>query len=569
MKKTITSFLTAALAVSMGVTSVNAQTAYPYFATAEVASDITTVATTVANPATALVDISGDFTAQFSGTAGQEIKITNSNFFYAYTPAATGDVRFVKRSGTVYVYEGTTYKGTITAQNETITYPTIADADIATSTDQMLTNASFETTGGFAVGTSGNELFGTPWVTNVTMTASGGIRVQSGTTGNVNGTYEVVWRGSGNTNYFAQPVTGVEANKSYKVITNQIAGGNATANFNVGLGTTVNGLELAQGTLKLGNGLNGVVSTTFTTPLTLGTETYFTFKNTATNTASSGSDPVTQLDYITLVEGVSSATAGITGTTGSVYFVNDVFAPQITLNTTAGDYYDMVTFIANPSFEVSGVAGWTNNTMATQTNADFAKVGNVYCEKWVANTGNLPVAGISQALTGLPNGSYKLKAVAHAIKQGADPAVTATGAFLYAGTYQTQVSASGEYEVANIVVADGTLTIGFKTEGTIAVNWVAVDNFRLSYYGPVLPTKVDDANATAGVSVYPTLTKGNVNVDSDSKDCTVTVLDLTGKVVSVQSGTGVQAVQLNKTGIYLIKTECEGAVKVTKVCKTN
>ncbi|MFT3740730.1 MAG: InlB B-repeat-containing protein [Breznakibacter sp.] len=482
MKRTITLLMAVILAAGFHVSTTKAQTAYPYFPDNEVADDITSVATSVENPATALVNLSGNFTIEVAGTAGTEIKLSDGTIFYAYTPTATGGIRFVKKGSTVYVYEGSSYKNTITSQSA-ITYPEITDATATTSSDQLLQNASFETTGTLVGGTNYN--FGTPWVTNFTVSASGGIRI--GTNGSaVNGSYVCVWRGSGNSNYFAQPVSNVKTNTSYKVIVRQVASGNANASFNVGLGSSVDGLEFGTTTIKLGTTYDGTRSVTFTTSNEATADGYFTFKNTSTNTSSAGSDPLTQMDYIALVEGIVTTTAGITGSMGDVYYANAVYAPNINVNFAAGDYYDMTSLIVNPSFETGNLNGWTNNGMATQTNTPgqgWTKDGSVYAEKYVASTGNLPAAGISQTIAGLPNGVYKLKAAGHAIKQGATDPTATTGAYLYAASVQTLVNAGAEYEAANALVTNNSLTIGFKTEGEITSNWAAVDNFRLSYHG--------------------------------------------------------------------------------------
>lgn len=499
------------LAVGLGGFTAKAQTAYPYFPSNEVAEDITAVASPVDNPATALVDLTGNFTIQVTGTAGVEIKISNSIIFYAYTPIDNGDVRFVKKGGKVYVYEGTAYKAAIASQACEITYPEIADETATTSADQLLVNASFETAGALVGGTNYN--FGAPWVTNVTVAGSGGIRLTEATAGNVNGTWECVWRGSGNGNYFAQPVSGIKPNTSYKLIVRQIASGNANADFNVGLGSTVDGMEFGKGTVRLGTTYDGTRTTTIVTSLNVAGGVYFTFKNTPTNTSSSGSDPLTQMDYLALVEGTSSAVAGISGGTGNVYYAAGVFAPNSNPNYLAGDYYDMTSLVANPSFEVGGLAGWTNNTMASQTNVPgqgWVKDGNVYCEKWVNQSGNLPAASITQTLTGLPNGVYKLKAAGHAIKQGATDPNATTGAYLFASSAQTLVNAGQEYEVDNIVVTNNSLAIGFKIEGAITCNWAAIDNFRLSYHGVdltalnnVLAEKVTAAQAILDATNTP------------------------------------------------------------------
>jgi hypothetical protein len=563
MKKTTIYLMAVILAGSLITLTAKAQTEYPYFPSSEVVADISTVATTVTDPATALLDLNGNFTIEVSGTAGNEINITNSLIYYSYTPTVSGNVRFVKKGSKVYVYEGITYKGVVASQPCVITYPEITDATATTSTDQLLQNASFETTGTLVGGSNYN--FGTPWVTNVTVAASGGIRITTSASA-VNGTYVCVWRGSGNSNYFAQPMTGIKANTSYQVIVRQVSSGNANANFNVGLGSTAGGLEYGAATIRLGTTYDGTRTTTFTTAFSVTGDVYFTFKNTSTNTASSGSDPVTQMDYIALVEGTSATTSGITGTSGNVYYINSAYSPEININYAAGDYYDMTPFIVNPSFEVTVLNGWTNNGMASQTNVPgqgWTKDGNVYCEKWVSSSGNLPVASINQTVNGLPNGVYKLKAAGHAIKQGATDPTATTGAYLFAGTVQQLVNAGAEYEVSNAIVADGSLAIGFKTEGTITCNWAAIDNFRLYYYGPSPATKVNIAYNN--ITVKPTVSNGSFRIESANKIGKFSVYDISGRLILTKVATkSIEEISVPAKGIYFIKTNGK-TFKIVKI----
>lgn len=512
MKKTVYQFFRMSfLMVFLSAFTLNAQTGYLYFPDNEVAADIITVATEVVDPSTADVDLTGDFTVQVSGTADTEIVLSNGIIFYAYTPVVTGDVRIVKKGTTVYVFEGSESKGTISSQDHDI-YTEITDVDAHDNAAQLLTNASFETTGGLVDGSTANYKFGEPWVTNVEIPASVGTRLATSVEA-VNGAYVVIWRGSGNSNYFAQPVTGLKANTMYQVIVRQIAGANANANFMVGLGSSADGLEHISSLVRLGNGYNGTQTATVMTPTDMSGEVYFTFKNTPTNTASSGNDPLTQIDYVALVEGVAGQ-PGIAGASGSVYYAAGVYAPEQSLNFAAGDYYDMTNYIVNPSFEVGGFNGWTNSGMQTQTNDPSAqgwtKDGNVYVERWTGAPNALPASSVTQTVTGLPNGVYKLLAAGHAVMQNAAEPTDTEGAFLFAGTDQMPLNVGGEYVVADVLVVGGSLSIGFKLEGAITANWAAVDNFRLQYFGvdlsslnDLLTEKVAEAQAILDATGNP------------------------------------------------------------------
>lgn len=133
--------------------------------------------------------------------------------------------------------------------------------------------------------------------------------------------------------------------------------------------------------------------------------------------------------------------------------------------------------VFNPSFENGIDYGWTNSGMKTQTNseANAAKTGRTYAERWVEAPATLPDSYVEQTITGLTNGEYELSATCHAELQGTTTAIN--GVYLFAGDKQIAVSTTQRYTV-NVTVESGTLTIGFKCESTNA-NWVTVDHFQL------------------------------------------------------------------------------------------
>ncbi|KAA6302776.1 MAG: hypothetical protein EZS26_000946 [Candidatus Ordinivivax streblomastigis] len=170
------------------------------------------------------------------------------------------------------------------------------------------------------------------------------------------------------------------------------------------------------------------------------------------------------------------------------------------INASAITPLDATYLIANPSFEVNGFDGWVNNGMAAQTNASFSlKEGTTYLEKWVNNVEgtNVPDVGVSQTLVDIPNGSYTLTVGAQNIRQ---PDTPQYGGFIFADSKTAEVATEADYSM-DFIVMTGTVTIGFKTEGSSA-NWVACDNFRLSYKGidltamkEELSTRISVANA--------------------------------------------------------------------------
>lgn len=133
------------------------------------------------------------------------------------------------------------------------------------------------------------------------------------------------------------------------------------------------------------------------------------------------------------------------------------------------------TYLKNPSFE-NQFTDWENSGMQSQTNTSFQlKEGNTYVERWTGQGGQVADCHVSQTLTTLKNGVYKLTAAAQNIQQNS-PA-TQSGAYVFAGNAQVAVGAAYDYSL-EFTVIEGQATIGFKTENATG-NWVACDNFRL------------------------------------------------------------------------------------------
>ncbi|MBR4534404.1 MAG: hypothetical protein IKO85_07710 [Bacteroidaceae bacterium] len=140
---------------------------------------------------------------------------------------------------------------------------------------------------------------------------------------------------------------------------------------------------------------------------------------------------------------------------------------------------DATELIVNPSFE-SGNDGWQFSGMGTQGNSDFRKVGNTYAETWSEWGTGAHDAKLWQTLTNLPNGRYKLTAVAQNIQQ-ATPNMQQTGCFIFAGDSRTEVGVYGTYAVEFVSVS-GEVTIGFQTLNATG-NYCCVDDFHLSFLG--------------------------------------------------------------------------------------
>ena len=140
-------------------------------------------------------------------------------------------------------------------------------------------------------------------------------------------------------------------------------------------------------------------------------------------------------------------------------------------------------YIENPNFEAR-FAGWDNaGSFTFNTSKNFAgQDGMVFMEKWVSKGNSLGTnTGMKQTLVGLPAGTYTLTVNAQNIQQSSE--VAQTGAFIYAGDEQTEVSAYGQYSVV-FTVLTGQTVIGFKLK-TCTGNWACIDNFKLYSNGIV------------------------------------------------------------------------------------
>ena len=146
---------------------------------------------------------------------------------------------------------------------------------------------------------------------------------------------------------------------------------------------------------------------------------------------------------------------------------------------------DYTRTIANPSFELGNVDGWTNKDGGwSANNGNFgAATGSFFVEKWTAAPGKLSNGSLTQVIAGLPAGKYKLTAEMQNREQGNNDAA-GTGFFLVANTAKTEAVASDgkTFEVVGATKL-GALEIGAKFEDCSG-NWACVDNFTLTMVEP-------------------------------------------------------------------------------------
>lgn len=211
-------------------------------------------------------------------------------------------------------------------------------------------------------------------------------------------------------------------------------------------------------------------------------------------------DQANALNSTALASQISAASAFLTSTSEV-----DVLAATATLQIAIDNYkiaallesantatqespVDVTGLLVNPSFE-DGLTGWTNTGFALQGNSWPKKIGTYFTEKWITSSSttvqSVANSSIAQTLKmSVPNGKYKLIAVAQGLQQAYTPplATSPTGVSLFGNLASIEVGDSAQYTLENIIVVDKTLTIGLKVVSATA-NWVAADHFQLFYQG--------------------------------------------------------------------------------------
>jgi len=171
---------------------------------------------------------------------------------------------------------------------------------------------------------------------------------------------------------------------------------------------------------------------------------------------------------------------------------------------------DVTQMIVNPDFDGNidgwtfGYSSWNNGYQnATYENGDI--VINQFAEAWVGTGIALADGAIEQTLADMPAGIYLLEADVIAVNQsGSDNAVTGVYLFMedQTGDSRNAVSTGNgvpeHFSISFTHPTDGALTLGLKTASTTA-NWIAGDNFKLSYLGGISQTLITlEISVTSG-----------------------------------------------------------------------
>lgn len=145
------------------------------------------------------------------------------------------------------------------------------------------------------------------------------------------------------------------------------------------------------------------------------------------------------------------------------------------------DGADMTGAIINPSFELGNINGWTSeNCGNVANNFNFGgRTGDKFCERW-QGSGGLSDGKFYQALTGLPNGTYKVTADLQNREQGNGDAA-GKGFYVFANEDRTEGLDANNGKTIEVTteIADGNLTLGVQLDGCTG-NWICFDNFTLT-----------------------------------------------------------------------------------------
>lgn len=239
----------------------------------------------------------------------------------------------------------------------------------------------------------------------------------------------------------------------------------------------------------------------------------------ATSLYNENKDWAKQADELNAAIKTNSGKIEIVDINAAIDAIEDAMATFKNANTV-----DVTAKIVNPNFD-SNIDGWTceggdGNNFQRQTSTQTNFNGG-FLEKWKDSGNgsyNQKNFDVYQKLTNLPKGEYTIKAAIMATMQGVKKTAqkyqnkkhggpyyidNEHGVWFYGASGETTdmdwantenksfVSGAGaEYRTATVKVEDGNLIIGFKGVGSpdgkqlgTYANWIACDNWTLSYFG--------------------------------------------------------------------------------------
>ena len=499
----------------------------------------------------------GNYTLAVEGTANQEITVNGGK--YSYTPETTGTVRFVSYNGTVYVYEGNEYKGTL-ALSANATFPDIYnetdDAQAKTgiySESNLFKNPGFETSASEAT----TDYPPADWIADAN--GNSRVRVNPGGISNIEGR-GVMMAHQGCA--LAQTSIQLKPNTTYKLQFRRWShnnNGQSAGKWYVGFGSEYEipadnkfdyskiDFSIYRGEFSNGSSNNAVEyndAFTFTTGENLPENIVFTVYPYDRNGGSN--PPISNYDRMTLVEGVVGK--GITGTTSATYLEGEAYAPEI-----SGAVYDMTSYIVNADCE-NGTNGWTGEKTVGNPIGNKKVTNDVLTENsieiWRASGSTSPdTRRIYQTINNLPNGTYRIEAAIFAIDQQttanentgtielfANNQATSVTIYDYEanpdGQNETSALASAQVYTVTAPVYDGNLTLGVRDNQSHS-NWFGFDNFKLYYLGYDVTAAIAQLKET--VEATSSLTESDMN--SAVKTQLNEAISTANSIISAGSGT--------------------------------
>ena len=218
------------------------------------------------------------------------------------------------------------------------------------------------------------------------------------------------------------------------------------------------------------------------------------------------------------IEAYNNPNASYADLRNAMRYISDVRRNVTLGNATAENHVSLNEFISNANCDA--VSGWDHDCVydangnvgsgghgtnwqtqsAKYTAPDGFETGT-FLERWVhassnpetgnaAGTGHLSDGYLSQTLTNLPAGAYKISCYAMACQQDKGAGYKVEGVTLFANTNSkenskvvaTDPGAPQKFEFMFEVKEGESVNFGLKLENTTA-NWLFVDEFQVDYYG--------------------------------------------------------------------------------------
>jgi len=152
---------------------------------------------------------------------------------------------------------------------------------------------------------------------------------------------------------------------------------------------------------------------------------------------------------------------------------------------------DITSRLTNADFATKSMTGWTINNGGWKINKSASYTSsngntvNLFGEAWTSSGGKLSNGDVSQTLSNLPAGKYRVTADINACQQG-NASLLVSGLKLYCNTDSVACATGNgvfsEYNVETTIQDLGSIKLGLNIKNTNG-NWMAFDNVKLAYVG--------------------------------------------------------------------------------------